>query len=50
VLDEMSAEDGEYGDNEAYMPRVGYANDEIYHDNETLRIKLSELWSKVKAE
>ncbi len=50
VLKEMSSEDGEYFENEAYMPRTGYEYDEIFHDNETMRVKLSELWSKVKAE
>lgn len=50
VLEEMSAPGGEYENNEAYLPRVGYEKDEIFHDNETLRVKLSELWAKVKAE
>jgi spermidine/putrescine-binding protein len=50
VLAEMSASDGEYFGNEAYLPRVGYEKDEIFHDNAVLRTKLSELWSKVKAQ
>ncbi|MDO4301029.1 MAG: ABC transporter substrate-binding protein [Clostridia bacterium] len=50
VLDEMSSEGGEYFENEAYLPRVGYEKDEIFKDNEVLRVKLSELWDKVKAE
>ncbi|MCR5686020.1 MAG: ABC transporter substrate-binding protein [Lachnospiraceae bacterium] len=48
VLEEMTAEDGEYADNEAYLPRNN-PKDEIFHDNENLRKKLSELWIKVKA-
>ena len=48
ILEEMTAEEGEYEGNEAYLPR-SYAKDEIFHDNEKLRKKLSELWIKVKA-
>ena len=50
VLADLSGEDGLYYNNEAYLPRTGYENDEIFHDNETLRVMLSDLWSKVKAE
>lgn len=50
VLEEMSSEGGEYYENEAYLPRVGYEKDEIFSDNEVLRVKLAELWDKVKAE
>ena len=50
VLKEMSQEGGEYFETEAYLPRIGYEKDEIFHDNEVLRVKLSELWAKVKAE
>jgi spermidine/putrescine-binding protein len=49
VLADMSEEGGEYENNEAYLPRV-YDKDEIYHDSAVLRTKLSELWSKVKAQ
>ena len=31
------------------LPRSGYDKDEYFHDNETLRAKLSELWIKIKA-
>ena len=48
VLEDMIAEGGEYEGNEAYLPR-SYAKDEIFHDNEKLRKRLSELWIKVKA-
>lgn len=50
VLEEMSSEGGEYYENEAYLPRIGYEKDEIFKDNEVLRVKLAELWDKVKAE
>ena len=48
VLAEMTGEDGDYAENVAYLPRT-YEKDEIFHDNEKLRKKLSELWIKVKA-
>ena len=47
VLNELS--EGDYAENEAYLPRSGYDKDEYFHDNETLRAKLSELWIKIKA-
>lgn len=50
VLKVMADEGGEYFENEAYLPRTDYDKDEIFKDNEVLRTKLSELWSKVKAE
>ena len=38
-----------YEGNEAYIPRQGYEKDEVFHDNEVIRKKISELWIKVKA-
>ncbi len=49
VLEDMSTGDGIYAGNEAYIPRSGYALDEIFHDNLILKEKLAELWIKVKA-
>lgn len=49
VMDDMSAADGIFGDNEAYLPRMGYAQDEVFQDNPVLKQKLAELWIKVKA-
>lgn len=46
VLDEMIQND--FADNIAYVPRKS-DKDELYHDNEFLRKKLSELWTKVIA-
>ena len=49
VLADLSGEGGEFYGNEAYLPRDGYEKDEIFHDNEVLKKRLSELWIKVKA-
>lgn len=50
VLKEMSTNEELYAGNEAYLPRSGYAFDEIFHDNVTLQRELSRLWIRVKAE
>ncbi len=47
ILTEMTLEGGDYYENEAYYPRIN-ANDELFHDSEYLRKRLSELWTKVK--
>lgn len=49
VYDEMISENGTYADNDAYIPRTKFEKDEVFHDNEIIRKKLSELWIKVKA-
>ena len=49
VLDLMSTSEDLYGENEAYLPRSGYALDEVYSDNPILKKMISELWIKVKA-
>ena len=48
VLAELSGPGGTYEGNDAYLPRSDNENDEFYHDNETLKKQLSELWIKVK--
>lgn len=48
VLEEMTAEGGEYEGNVAYLPRSGNDKDEVFKNNETMRKILSELWVKVK--
>lgn len=48
VLEEMSAPGGEYDGNPAYLPRVGYAKDEVFKHNEVLKKILADLWIKVK--
>jgi len=46
--EDLSGEDGEYFENSAYTPREGYEKDEVFHYNEKLVKKLSDLWNKVK--
>ncbi|MCD8036672.1 MAG: ABC transporter substrate-binding protein [Clostridiales bacterium] len=48
ILNEVAA--NEYADNDAYLPRENYENDEVFEDNEVIRQKLSQLWLKVKAQ
>ena len=48
VIDKLSGEDGEFYGINAYTPRVGYALDEEYHDDNILKTKLGELWNQVK--
>ena len=49
AYEEMTAAGGLYEKNDAYKPRSGYPKDELFHDNEVIREKISELWIKVKA-
>ena len=49
VLDELGGEGGLFGENEAYLPRIGYEKDEVFNDNPVLKKTLAELWLKVKA-
>ena len=48
IIEELSSEDGTYYDISAYLPRVGYDKDEVFHYDPELKKKLSELWNKVK--
>ena len=48
VMKDLSGPGGAYEGNTAYIPRSGYEKDEFFHDNETLKKELSELWIKVK--
>ena len=45
---EMTKAGGTYETNDAYKPRTGYDKDEVFHDNDVIRAKISELWIKVK--
>lgn len=49
VFEEMTSSEDLYADNAAYLPRSGYDEDEMFHDNQTLMRELSKLWIKVKA-
>ncbi len=48
VLEAVTAEGGDYADNEAYYPRTN-SLDEIYHDNETIRRLTNDLWTRIVA-
>lgn len=48
VLKDVTGENADFDGNNAYLPRE-YDKDEIFHENEKLRKRLSELWIKVKA-
>lgn len=47
VMNDLSM--GDFEDNDAYLPRVGYSKDEVFEDNQVLKEKLSDLWIRVKA-
>ena len=49
VFEEMTTSEDLYAENAAYLPRSGYALDEMFHDNQVLMRELSRLWIKVKA-
>ena len=49
VFEEMTSSEDLYAENAAYLPRSGYENDELFHDNQILMRELSRLWIKVKA-
>ena len=49
VFHDEASEGGMFYQNAAYIPRSGYEKDEVFHDNETIRKILSDLWIKVKA-
>jgi spermidine/putrescine transport system permease protein len=48
VMEELSGEGGEFEGINAYIPRSGNPNDEVFSYNENSRKVISELWSKVK--
>lgn len=49
VFEEMTSSEDLYAENAAYLPRSGYEEDEMFHDNQVLMRELSKLWIKVKA-
>ncbi len=49
VYEQVTADGGDFCDNEAYVIRTDNKKDEVFHDNEVIRAKLSELLIKVKA-
>ena len=48
VMEELSSEGGDYYGINAYIPRTGNPNDEVFVYDEATRKVISELWSKVK--
>ena len=48
VLVALTAEDGDYYGNEAYIPRARTSKDEVFHNDEKTLEIISELWTKVK--
>lgn len=48
VLEEMSSEGGDYYGNNAYFPDLSNPLNEEFHNNESVRRTISELWVKVK--
>ncbi len=48
VLKDLSAEGGDFEGNDAYIPRDRTDKDEVFHNNEEVLKKISELWVKVK--
>ena len=50
VWEAMIAEDGDYAGNTAYEVRLANPNDEIFMYDEELKVKMADLWLKVKAQ
>lgn len=48
VMEELTAEGGDFEGNEAYLFDLNNPNSELFFDNEVLRETLSDLWIKVK--
>ncbi|MPN60427.1 hypothetical protein SDC9_208155 [bioreactor metagenome] len=49
VYDEMSGVGGEYEGINAYIPRLGYANDEMFKNNDDVRKLIADLWTRIKS-
>lgn len=50
VWEYMISEKGDYAGNEAYAVRTDYASDELFKYDEELKVKMSDLWLKIKAQ
>jgi spermidine/putrescine-binding protein len=50
VFDAMVAEGGDFEDNEAYNVRIGWPTDEIFRHDSELKIRMSDLWLRVKSQ
>ena len=47
-MDELSGEGGDYEGINAYIPRSGNDNDEVFKYDENTRAIIADLWSRVK--
>ena len=50
VWETMISDEGDYAGNEAYFVRQGNPKDEIFKYDEELKVKMSDLWLKIKAQ
>lgn len=50
VFDDMTAEGGDYEGNDAYEVRIDWPTDEIFRHDSELKIKMSDLWLRVKSQ
>lgn len=47
-MDDLSGEGGDYEGINAYIPRTGNENDEVFEYNADTKKIISDLWSRVK--
>jgi spermidine/putrescine transport system substrate-binding protein len=50
VYEFMISDDGDFAGNEAYAVRTDYDKDEIFKYDQELKVKMSDLWLKIKAQ
>jgi len=50
VWEYMISDEGDYAGNEAYAVRTNYTSDELFKYDEELKVKMSDLWLKIKAQ
>jgi len=50
VYEFMISDEGDYAGNEAYAVRTDYDKDEIFKYDQELKVKMSDLWLKIKAQ
>lgn len=50
VWEFMISDEGDFAGNEAYAVRLNYDKDEIFKYDEELKVKMSDLWLKIKAQ
>ena len=48
VMEYLSSEQGDFFENEAYLPRTGYEYDEVFRYNSETKKIMSDYWVKVK--